>query len=150
MRSFWVLFLRALSNQPGGDARLEAQQQAFGTFVCEFVAAASSPHPSQPRLDVCRTAVIALAAPDSRSAAHSLQLPQAGSGALQPNKSLERTCPQLGAIENWYPLASFTELERTGHRARPLSSRSLGGCASSQFSSNPASPIRSRSCQAIW
>ena len=46
-----------------------------------------------------------------------------------PNKSLQRTGPPLGAIDRDSLLASINEPQRAGHRARPLSSRSLGRCA---------------------
>ena len=44
-----------------------------------------------------------------------------------PNKSLELTSPQPGAIDSCSLLASINELGRASHRVWQLSSRSLGG-----------------------
>ena len=64
--------------------------------------------------------------------------PRASAPRLPPNKSLQRTSPPRGAIDSCSLLASIIELQRAGHRARPLSSRSLGGVASTSLTSSDA------------
>ena len=70
--------------------------------------------------------------------------------AAPPNKSLQRTGPQCGAIDRDSLWASFIEPPRAGHRARPLSSRSLGCRRLEQVRTHrriPRLPLRpSRSC----